>query len=85
MKSITIRGIDADLDQAVKSQASNSHQSINKWIITALKILTGLNKQKSIKKFNDLDILAGGWTKSEAEIFKKNTDIFEVVDKEIWK
>ena len=85
MKSITIRGIDGELDTAIKEQAAHSRQSVNQWLIQALKKLTGTSKEPVFKKYNDLDTLAGGWSKQEAEAFLADIKIFEKIDKDIWQ
>lgn len=85
MKSITIRGIDAELDAAIKEQASRSRQSVNQWLVEALKKITGMAKEPVFKKYNDLDGLAGTWSKQEAEAFLADIKIFEKIDKDIWQ
>lgn len=85
MKTITIRGIDPELDRVIKSQAHQSNLSINQWILKALKKATGTGKETIFKKHHDLDNLAGGWTKEETETFFANTRVFEQIDDEVWK
>ena len=47
------------------------------------------NKLKDIepvfKKYNDLDALAGGWSKQETKDFLADIKIFEKIDKDIWQ
>jgi hypothetical protein len=85
MKSITIRGIDVELDAAIKDQAVRSRQSVNQWLIESLKKLTGKSKEPVFKKYNDLDALAGGWSKQETKDFLADIKIFEKIDKDIWQ
>lgn len=85
MKTITIRGIDADLDRVIKAQAQQNKLSVNQWILQALKKMTGRGKETVFMKHHDLDSLAGGWTKEETKAFYKNTQAFEQIDKEVWK
>ncbi|MCB1189450.1 MAG: toxin-antitoxin system HicB family antitoxin [Leptospiraceae bacterium] len=85
MKSITIRGIDPELGEAIKQYASSSQQSINQWIIQMLKQVTGISKKPVFKKYYDLDLLAGGWTDEETEHFVLNTLEFGQIDTDIWK
>lgn len=85
MKTLTIRGVDADLDRAIKSRAQQNNLSANQWIIQALKKVTGTGKEPVFKKHHDLDDLAGGWSKEETEAFRKNTKIFERIDEDQWK
>lgn len=85
MKTLTIRGIDPDLDRAIKARASQNNLSANQWIIQALKKVTGTGKEPVFKKHHDLDALAGGWTKEDAAAFRRNTKIFERIDEDLWK
>lgn len=85
MKTVTIRGIDENLDKLIKTMAGEARMSINQWLIMALKKVTNLDQKKVFAEYHDLDSLAGGWSKEEALQFKKNTSIFEIVDEEIWQ
>lgn len=85
MKTVTIRGIDAEMDQMIKSKAEQSNLSVNQWLLQALKKITGTGKEPAFKKYHDLDSLAGGWSKEETKTFNKNTQIFERIDKGVWK
>ncbi len=80
MKSITIRGIDGELDAAIKGQPAYSRQSVNQWLIESLEKLTGKSKEPVCRKYNDLDALAGGWSKQETKAFLANIEIFEEID-----
>ena len=85
MKSITVRHIDPGLDRVIKSRAKQKNQSVNQWVLETLKKVTGMGKEPVFKKHTDLDALAGGWSKEEAKAFQKNTQIFERIDKDVWK
>lgn len=85
MKTITIRGIDSELDRVIKSSAQQNNLSVNQWVLQALKKITGTGKAPVFKKYQDLDNLAGGWSKEETEAFNENTQIFEKIDEDVWK
>lgn len=85
MKTVTIRGIDENLDKMIKTMASKAGMSINQWLLLALKKVTCLDHRKVFNEYHDLDSLAGGWSREEALQFKKDTCIFEAIDEEIWK
>jgi hypothetical protein len=85
MKTITVRGIDPMLDSMIKKNAFESKMSINQWIVNSLKKVSGLEKEPLFKKHHDLDSLSGGWSKKEADAFRKNTELFEKIDEDIWK
>ena len=85
MKTITIRGIEPDLGATIKLNASRENLSVNQWALKALKRSVGLDRKKVFRKYEDLDSLAGGWTKKDAETFLENIKIFERIDEEAWK
>lgn len=85
MKTMTIRGIDEDLDRAIKSRAEKTNLSANQWVLQALKMVTGTAKEPVFKTYQDLDALAGGWSEADAAAFRKNTQVFEQIDKDLWK
>ena len=83
MKTVTIRGIDTELDRAIKSRAQQNDLSVNQWILNALKKVTGTGKEPVFRKHHDLDALAGGWSKEETMAFRKNTRLFERIDEDV--
>ncbi len=85
MKTISIRGIDPELDRAIKSRAQQNNMSANEWVLQVLRKAAGTGKDLILKKYHDLDALAGGWSKDETAAFKKNTMIFERIDAGPWK
>jgi hypothetical protein len=85
MKTISIRGIDAETDRVIKARAQQDNLSVNQWILQALKKAAGTGKEPRFKKYNDLDHLAGTWSKEEAKEFQRNIRIFEKIDKAVWK
>ena len=84
MKTITIRGIDERLNTALKTHALKENQSLNQWVLQALRKMTGMQKEPIFKKYHDLDCLAGGWDDEETKAFHENTRLFEKIDKDIW-
>ncbi len=85
MKTITIRGIEPELDRTIKSNASAENLSVNQWMLKVLKRSVGLEKGKVFIRHRDLDSLAGGWTKKESDKFLEDISIFERIDDEVWK
>ena len=85
MKTITIRGIEPDLDKTIKSKAFMENLSVNLWVIKTLKQATGTGKNPIFRKYDDLDNIAGGWSRKETETFLKDIKIFEEIDGEVWK
>ena len=85
MKTLTIRNIDDDLSKFLKKKADHSGTSLNSCIINTLKQEAGLLKKQISKKYDDLDDLAGTWSKREYNEFNKNIASFEQIDEEMWK
>jgi len=85
MKSITIRGIDDQLKNALVNIAEKEHKSINKTILSLLKQALGLEKSLKYPIYDDLDDLAGTWTDEEAQEFEKATKVFNKIDEDLWK
>lgn len=85
MKTITVRGIDPDLDREIKTRAHQNNLSVNQWILQALKRVTGTGKEPFFKQYHDLDRFAGSWSKEEMKEFRTNTRIFERIDEDVWK
>lgn len=85
MKTITIRGIEPELDKTIKTRASKENLSVNRWVIKTLKQAAGMDKKPVFRRYDDLDRLAGGWNRKETDIFLKNIKVFEEIDEELWK
>jgi hypothetical protein len=84
MKNITIRGVDPDLDQALRSRSKNRKESINQTVLKILKKALGLSKPVIYKTYNDLDELAGTWSAEDEDYFNKQVEGFEKIDKDMW-
>ena len=85
MKTITLRGIDEELDQALKRLAAQSSASVNATILKLLRRALGFEKKRLHVLHHDLDWLAGTWTDTELREFEKHTQPFSEVDEELWK
>ncbi len=84
MKTLSLRGIDEEIEKALKKEAQRAKTSINKTILNLIKESIGLGKKKRNRVYKDLDELAGTWTEEDEQIFKENTQFFDKIDKEIW-
>ena len=85
MKTLTIRGVDLELATALKEMALKKNKSVNKFLLEMLKNITGISKNNIFKTYDDLNHLAGGWTKDDELLFDKNTNDFRKIDEEMWK
>jgi hypothetical protein len=84
MKTLTLRGIDAELAQALESSARQAQESMNALILHLLRDKLGLSKPKFRETHHDLDDLAGTWTREEARRFDKVVSDFSHIDEEMW-
>jgi plasmid stability protein len=85
MATMTLRGIDEKTAEVPKERAKREGSSVNAVTLRLLRESLGLEKKKRNVVYNDLDHLAGTWSKEEVAEFERNTAVFEKVDEEIWK
>jgi len=85
VKSFTIRGIDDKLYDEIKKYSADKSLSINKFIISLLKMSAGFEKEKKYTKLHsDLDELFGKWSSEEYDLITKKISSERVIDKELW-
>ena len=77
---MTIRGIEPDLDRAIKARAIKENLSVNLWVLRTLKQAAGIDKKPLFTKYDDLDALAGGWDKKATESFLETISVFKQID-----
>jgi plasmid stability protein len=87
MKQITIRSIPDEVKKTVQKEAAEKGVSLNKAIISLLERAVGSKTPEKKKRvlYNDLDHLAGLWSREEAAEFDKNLTAQRKVDTELWK
>ncbi len=85
MKTLTIRGIDTELDTKIREKATLSGESINKIVLQMLKSAFGIEKSKIFPTYHDLDSMAGTWTQEDEDHFNQNIRELGEVDKDMWK
>ena len=83
MKTLSLRGIDEEMEKALKKEAQRAKTSINTTMLNLIRESIGLKKR--VKIYQDLDELAGTWNEKDEEMFKENTQFFDKINKEIWK
>ena len=82
---MSIRGLDDQALAQLKSQAEQEGSSLNGLV---LRLLQGAGPSVSsgfLKKFDDLNALAGTWSNEEAQAIERNTAAFAEVDAALWK
>jgi hypothetical protein len=87
MKAITLRNLPPEIEKVVRKEADRQRTSINKAVISLLERKAEGHKKKKVKAkvYDDLDSLAGSWTKKEAAEFNKALAAQRIVDPELWK
>jgi hypothetical protein len=80
MKAITLRNLPPDLAKAVRREAERKRTSINKAVISLLESKADIQKKKKGRKphHQELDALAGSWSKKEATAAWKRLPLFDV-------
>jgi hypothetical protein len=81
--NFNLRGISPEVMSLLKSKAKEEHSSVNVLILKYIDQGIGKTRKKRIA-YDDLDHLAGTWSKQDFEEFKKNTKCFEEVDRDLW-
>ena len=85
MKAVTIRGVEPEVAEKLKSTAAEQGKSVNQLTIDIIKKSLGMQKEKKYsRQYHDLDGLFGRW--SEADFKKINAKISNArkIDKELW-
>lgn len=85
MTTMTLRGVDERITAALKEKARKEGVSVNALMLRVLKESLGIEKKKRSVVYDDLDHLAGTWSKKDASEFERATAVFEKVDEEMWK
>lgn len=85
MATMTLRGIDDRIAEALKEKATREGISVNALTLKLLRETLGIEKKKRGVVYNDLDHLAGTWSEQNAVEFEQVTAVFEKVDEDMWK
>lgn len=86
MKAVTIRGVEAEVAEKLKSTAAKQGKSINQLTLDILKESLGLQKEKKYsRRYHDLDDLFGRWSEAEFNEIQSKISQERKVDLELWK
>lgn len=86
MNAITVRNVPPEVARTIREKAKKKKISLNRAVITLLEEATGLGRQGRKEVFHDdLDALAGSWTKEEADEFDAFLREHRTIDPEMWK
>ena len=80
MANISLRGLDAATLSRLKSSAHRRKTSVNRLIVETLR----QQYAAADKTFDDLDALAGTWSKPQAAEFAAAVAPFAKIDVELW-
>jgi hypothetical protein len=86
-KQLTVRGLDAALEQRLHAEARRRGLSVNRTTLDLLRQAVGLaprTPRPETGPFTDLDHLAGTWTPEEAQAFDHTLAGTRRVDRELW-
>lgn len=88
MASMSIRGVDEAVLARLKGQAEQEGSSLNSFV---LRLSQGAGAGAAappggaLRKFDDLDALAGTWSEEEAQAFERQTAAFAELDPALWQ
>ncbi len=86
MKTITIRGLDAEASEKIKKAAAKQNKSINQFVLELIRTNLGLEKEKQYtREYNDLDHLFGSWRDDEYRQIQDKIDRERRIDQEMWE
>ncbi len=86
MKVVTLRKLPPEVSKVVQRRARERGTSINKAVISLLEEVVGIrSKVQRSTAHQDLDALAGSWTKEEAVTFEAVLRKQRRVDPELWQ
>jgi plasmid stability protein len=84
-RPLTVRGLDGTLRSALEREAARRGKSLNKTVLALLAESLGLAHGDRVALADDLDELAGTWSKSEAARFDESLRAQRQVDPKLWR
>ncbi len=82
---ITLRSVGSTLRAALDREAERRGTSLNRTILALLSERLGLSDDSIPVEYEDLDELAGTWTKAEASRFEEALEAQRQVDARLWR
>jgi hypothetical protein len=79
MANVLVRGLDAATLSKLRATARRRRISVNRLIVETLK-----REQGAPETYDDLDYLAGRWSKAQLKAFEAATAPFSKIDPELW-
>lgn len=84
MKAITLRNLPPEVARLVQRRAREKRISINEAIIELLEERSGTAGKRGRALSDDLDHLAGSWTREEAAAFEQVLKEQRTIDPDVW-
>jgi hypothetical protein len=85
MHQISIRSVDKETAALLKRAAKQQGISLNRHVLQVLRQSVGRDPQKPGTAHDDLDHLAGTWTRKQGSSFERATAAFSEVDETLWR
>lgn len=85
MANMSIRGLDDKVLIRLKRQAEQEGGSLNSLVLRLLQNNGIPDRLNTLKKFDDLNALAGTWSAAEVQDFERHTAPFAEVDAALWQ
>ena len=86
MKTVTIRGIEPEVSEKLKTIAAKQGKSVNQLTIDIITESLGLKKERKYSKvYSDLDTLFGRWTEAEFKEINEKITRERQIDQELWE
>jgi plasmid stability protein len=85
MKAVTLRNLPPKLDRTIRERAKEKGVSVNKVVIGLLQDHLGESERRTVRRYHDLDELAGSWSKEEAAAFERALAKQRGIDPEMWR
>lgn len=86
MKAVTIRGVEPEVAEKLKSAAQKQGKSINQLTLEIIKESLGLKKAKKYRReYDDLDDLFGRWSEDEFQAIQGKINRDRQIDQDLWK
>jgi len=85
MATMSIRGLDDNALTRLKNQAEQEGSSLNSLVLRLLQDTGSPVHLSVLRKYDDLNTLAGTWSAKEVQAFERNTAAFSEVDAALWK
>lgn len=84
MKSITIHGLEDDLDEKIRSKAGEEGLILNKTLKLLVREALGMGSRRKDRR-QDFQDLFGTWSSEDLEAFGRATEGFSRIDTEDWR